>query len=66
MENKLKSDTKDVINNLYDSGLDLKIISGDNPLTTVQCARECGILKNKPVLLIDYDDKTKQLVLEEI
>lgn len=35
MENKLKSDTKAVISNLMSSGLDLKIISGDNGLTTV-------------------------------
>lgn len=35
MENKLKFDTHEVITELSGSGLDLKIISGDNPLTTV-------------------------------
>lgn len=56
MENKLKFDTAHVIKQLSDSGLDLKIISGDNALTTVQCARECKIIAPvKPVLLVDYD-----------
>lgn len=65
MENKLKSDTTEVIKKLSDSGLDLKVISGDNPLTTIQCARECNILdSNKPVLLVDYDDG--QLTVDEI
>lgn len=45
MENRLKSDTSSVIKKLSDSGLDLKVISGDNPLTTIQCARECMILE---------------------
>jgi cation-transporting ATPase 13A3/4/5 len=35
MENKLKSDTSAVIGDLMQSGLDIKIISGDNGLTTV-------------------------------
>jgi cation-transporting ATPase 13A3/4/5 len=35
MENKLKDDTPDVIKLLSNANLDLKIISGDNPLTTV-------------------------------
>jgi len=35
MENKLKSDTPHIIRELRSSGLDLKIISGDNGLTTI-------------------------------
>ncbi|CAD8190017.1 unnamed protein product [Paramecium pentaurelia] len=67
MENKLKHDTPYVINLLNNAQVDLKIISGDNPLTTVQCARECGIIPNgKPVLLLDYNEKEQQLSLDEI
>jgi cation-transporting ATPase 13A3/4/5 len=44
MENKLKPDTATVIRTLQASGLDLKVISGDNGLTTIQCARECNII----------------------
>lgn len=35
MENPLKSDTHEVIKSLKETGLDIKIISGDNPLTTI-------------------------------
>lgn len=35
MENPLKSDTNDIITTLKESGLDIKVISGDNPLTTI-------------------------------
>ncbi|CAK64447.1 unnamed protein product (macronuclear) [Paramecium tetraurelia] len=67
MENKLKHDTPQVINLLNNACVDLKIISGDNPLTTVQCARECGIIPlGKPVLLLDYNEKEQQLSLDEI
>ncbi|CAD8208856.1 unnamed protein product [Paramecium octaurelia] len=67
MENKLKHDTSQVINLLNNASVDLKIISGDNPLTTVQCARECGIIPHdKPVLLLDYNEKEQQLSLDEI
>ena len=57
MENRLKSDTGAVVRSLKNSGLDLKVISGDNGLTTVQCARECNIIdENEPVLLVDYNE----------
>jgi magnesium-transporting ATPase (P-type) len=35
LENKLKSDTKDVISNLIEANLIVKMISGDNVLTCV-------------------------------
>lgn len=67
MENKLKQDTRSVIEELTESGLDLKIISGDNAFTTVQCARECSIITaKKPVLLVDYDTKSSMLTMDEI
>jgi cation-transporting ATPase 13A3/4/5 len=44
MENPLKSDTADVIKTLKNTGLDIRIISGDNPLTTVQCGRLAGVV----------------------
>ena len=35
LENKLKVDTATVINELKDSNYTIKVISGDNPLTTI-------------------------------
>lgn len=44
MENPLKPDTADVIKTLKNTGLDVRVISGDNPLTTVQCGRLAGVV----------------------
>ena len=53
-ENKLKPDTAECILNLRKANIEIKIISGDNPLTTVQASREANITEKEiPVLLID-------------
>ena len=44
-ENKLKDDTKDVIGRLKEAEIKIKVISGDNVLTTIQSARNAGIIK---------------------
>jgi cation-transporting ATPase 13A3/4/5 len=38
LENNLKPDTAVIISNLSKANYNLKIISGDNPLTTISCA----------------------------
>ncbi|KAL4500620.1 hypothetical protein ABPG72_003044 [Tetrahymena utriculariae] len=47
LKNKLKVDTADVIQQLQNGNILCKIISGDNLLTTVQCAKEAHILQNE-------------------
>ena len=44
-ENKLKDDTKEVIGRLKEAEINIKVISGDNVLTTIQSARNAGIIK---------------------
>jgi cation-transporting ATPase 13A3/4/5 len=67
LENKLKADTAHVIRELNAAGLDLKIISGDNGLTTVQCARECNIFEaDLTVLMVDYNKENKELIIEKV
>ncbi|CAK59465.1 unnamed protein product (macronuclear) [Paramecium tetraurelia] len=51
LKNNLKDDTSQIIEKLLESNLDIKIISGDNPLTTVHCAFESNLIKNKLILL---------------
>ncbi|KAL4468761.1 hypothetical protein ABPG74_005264 [Tetrahymena malaccensis] len=46
LENKLKVDTADVIKRLQNGNILCKVISGDNLLTTIQCAKEANILPN--------------------
>ncbi len=59
-ENKLKSDTAQCLEKLKAADFELKIISGDNPLTTVQVSRDANIISQKDsVMLITIDDSQK-------
>lgn len=58
LENRLKPDTKHFISRLNAASLAIKIISGDNALTTIQTARESDILYQKSlVLLLDHPNE---------
>ena len=49
--NKLKRDTKNVIENLNSSECNIFIATGDNPFTTISVAKECELFKNSNILL---------------
>ncbi|CAD8116346.1 unnamed protein product [Paramecium sonneborni] len=67
LKNNLKCDTSQVIEELQSSNLDLRIISGDNPLTTVHCAYESKLIKNKQnTLILDYDNEKELLLLQDL
>ncbi|CAD8095021.1 unnamed protein product [Paramecium primaurelia] len=67
LKNNLKNDTSQVIQELLKSNLDLRIISGDNPLTTVHCAYESNLIKNKQnTIILDYDDQQELLLLQDL
>ena len=55
MENQLKPDTAECIRRLQEEGgIECKVISGDNPLTTIQTSIECKILSEESrVVLVD-------------
>ncbi|KAL4438625.1 hypothetical protein ABPG74_015523 [Tetrahymena malaccensis] len=54
-KNNLKKDTKQVIQELKQADLKIKIISGDNPITTIKIAEECSILKDtNSIILLDH------------
>ncbi|KAM3144366.1 hypothetical protein pb186bvf_003530 [Paramecium bursaria] len=53
-ENKLKSDTKSVINNLQQCKLQLRMITGDNPFTAKFCAQQLDMILDCPIL--DYQN----------
>ncbi len=56
LENPLKKDTPEVIKNLNDSNIECKVISGDNPFTCVETARNCKLIdaENSEVYILDY------------
>ena len=45
-ENKLKSDTKNIIRKLKESNCNIVITTGDNPFTTINIARQCQLIEN--------------------
>ncbi|KAL4488416.1 hypothetical protein ABPG72_019266 [Tetrahymena utriculariae] len=60
-KNSLKKKTQKVINELSNADYNLKVVSGDNPFTVYNIARESQLLKlpGKNLLLIDKCDKAK-------
>ncbi|CAD8212685.1 unnamed protein product [Paramecium pentaurelia] len=67
LENSLKKDTSHVIQQLLDSNLDIRVISGDNALTTTHCAFESKIIENKSnTLIIDYDQSSDSLLIQDL
>ncbi|CAK65184.1 unnamed protein product (macronuclear) [Paramecium tetraurelia] len=65
MENPLKSDTNEIITTLKESGLDIKVISGDNPLTTIQCGKLAGIINSdNEITFLDYNQQNQEIILQ--
>ncbi|KAL4488415.1 hypothetical protein ABPG72_019265 [Tetrahymena utriculariae] len=59
-KNNLKSDTAHVIKQLQDTKYYIKIISGDNPITTLRIAEEANIIsKEKNTILIEWVNRSQ-------
>ncbi|KAL4467819.1 hypothetical protein ABPG74_013154 [Tetrahymena malaccensis] len=66
LENQLKEDTPEAIQSLKEGQIECKIISGDNPLTTLQTGIECQIVDgNKKVYFIDIENSQMKLSVIE-
>ncbi|XP_075987270.1 polyamine-transporting ATPase 13A3-like [Anticarsia gemmatalis] len=67
MENRLKGATTGIIRELKEANIHVVMITGDNILTAVSVAKECGILRSdeRVVLLhADVEDKTPLVYCE--
>jgi cation-transporting ATPase 13A2 len=51
MQNKVKSDTKQVIDDLNRNNIKSVMVTGDNPLTAISVARQCGMVPKSRVFL---------------
>ena len=61
-ENKLKSESRAVIHQLHMAELNLIMITGDNPLTSIYIGRECELIpENSNVLLIEKSFKKNEM-----
>ncbi|EAS00951.3 ATPase, P-type (transporting), HAD superfamily, protein (macronuclear) [Tetrahymena thermophila SB210] len=60
-KNRLKKKTQEITNELNNADYNLKVVSGDNPFTIYNVARDCKLLKSpdKNLLIIDKCNKTK-------
>jgi len=63
MENQLKSNSKEVINELNHSDIRSIIATGDNIFTAISVAKKCGIFKSSSRIVfsseIDYDNEVQ-------
>ncbi|CAG2054722.1 unnamed protein product, partial [Timema podura] len=63
LENRLKPETKDVISILRKADINVVMITGDNILTALSVARECGIIQSGEVIIdvsVVDDDSEKE------
>ena len=71
-ENKLKPTTAGVLKELSDSNIGLAMVTGDNILTAISVARECGLMDRNAHCFVprfiqgDFRDPTAQLQWESI
>lgn len=66
LENRLKPDTPNVIQQLSEANLAIRVISGDNALTTSHCAEQANIIKSRSSLVIlDYNNATDNLIVKD-
>ncbi|CAD8193351.1 unnamed protein product [Paramecium pentaurelia] len=57
MENKLKPITTKIIKQLKDSHIRSIMVTGDNVLTAISVARQCGLIENQRVYLGELSEK---------
>jgi len=56
ISNQLKSDTTNVVKQLKDSGCQIIMATGDNPFTSISVAKQCSLIENDNVCLIDVEE----------
>ena len=66
-ENQLKKNSAETIEKLIDAGIKVKIISGDNPLTTMQTMRELSNINSQKAnsVLCDFDFDRKKVKIKK-
>lgn len=57
LSNKLKPDTSNVISNLKASSCKIIMATGDNPFTSISVGKQCKLIEQEEICLIDIEDK---------
>ncbi|XP_046445093.1 polyamine-transporting ATPase 13A3-like isoform X2 [Daphnia pulex] len=59
LENRLKPDTKAIINQLSDAAVRTVMVTGDNILTAISVARDCGMVgSHDQVVIVNYEESS--------
>ena len=66
MENKLKEVTNDVVDNLRECGVRTIMATGDNVLTAISVARQCGILNAEQEVFLGDTEKDEKTGKEKL
>ncbi|XP_057368287.1 polyamine-transporting ATPase 13A3-like isoform X2 [Daphnia carinata] len=57
LENRLKPDTKAIVNQLSDAAVRTIMVTGDNLLTAISVARDCGMVgSHDQVVILNYEE----------
>ncbi|EFA74589.1 P-type ATPase [Heterostelium album PN500] len=59
MENKMKPESKPIIEVLHRANIKTIMVTGDNPLTAISVSKQCGIIKENTLLFIPELDNNK-------
>ena len=63
LENRLKPDTTAIIGQLMEADIRIIMVTGDNLLTAVSVARDCGMVgANDQVVIVSYDESVSSAV----
>ena len=63
LENRLKADTTAIIGQLMEADIRIIMVTGDNLLTAVSVARDCGMVgANDQVVIVSYDESVSSAV----
>ncbi|POM67539.1 P-type ATPase (P-ATPase) Superfamily, partial [Phytophthora palmivora] len=65
-KNELKSETKNMIEELYIADIDIRIITGDNALTAIHVCRELEMKMKNKVAVVDVDEHTGSTVFVSV
>ena len=58
-KNKLKNESKQIIENITKMEIDLAISTGDEPYNTIESGIKCGLFSEKNIFIIDLNNKGK-------
>jgi predicted P-type ATPase len=64
--NEVKPESKGLIQQLYEANIDVRIITGDNALTTVHVAKQLALQLQENIAIVKVNDTDQQMVYHSV